>query len=136
MPNSAKVSDYMFRNPLTIGPDESLVKAISMIVEHKLTGLTVSDNQGGVVGILSELDCIEAVLTAIYHDGGPDHLLVKDAMADKVNTCTSSDGIVEVARDMVDTRQRRRPVIENGKLIGQVSSNNILWALMQHSRSQ
>jgi hypothetical protein len=35
---------------------------------------------------------------------------------------------------MLDSRQRRRPVIENGKLVGQVSSSNVLWALMEHSR--
>jgi predicted transcriptional regulator len=41
---------------------------------------------------------------------------------------------VEVAQSMLQTRQRRRPVIEAGKLVGQVSSSNILWALMEHSR--
>jgi len=35
---------------------------------------------------------------------------------------------------MLDNRQRRRPVVDNGKLVGQVSSSNVLWALMEHSR--
>ena len=35
---------------------------------------------------------------------------------------------------MLQSRQRRRPVIDDGKLVGQVSSSNILWALMEHSR--
>ena len=35
---------------------------------------------------------------------------------------------------MLETQQRRRPVIENGKLVGQVSSGNVLWALMEYSR--
>jgi hypothetical protein len=35
---------------------------------------------------------------------------------------------------MLKTRQRRRPVVEDGKLVGQVSSSNVLWALMEHSR--
>ena len=46
----------------------------------------------------------------------------------------AGDSIVEVAQSMVETRQRRRPVVEGGRLVGQVSSNNILWALMEHSR--
>ncbi len=134
MPSPTKVSDCMHRNPLTIKADASLMKAISIIVEHKLTGLTVTNDDGAVVGILSELDCIQAVLAALYNDGGPDHLQVQEVMVSTVNTCTSDDSIVEVAREMVETRQRRRPVLENGKLIGQVSSNNILWAVMEHSR--
>jgi len=39
-----------------------------------------------------------------------------------------------VTAAIVDSRQRRRPVLEGGKLVGQVSSSNILWALMEHSR--
>ncbi|WP_235898693.1 CBS domain-containing protein [Parahaliea maris] len=134
MPNPTKIRDCMHRNPLTIRQDENLVRAISMIVEYKLTGLTVTDGEGTVVGILSELDCIRSILTALYNDGDPEHTLVEDAMHAEVQTCTSETSIVEVAQAMVDTRQRRRPVLEGGKLVGQVSSNNILWALMEHSR--
>ena len=110
------------------------MKAIEIIVEYKLTGLTVTNDSGEVVGVLSELDCIESILTAIYNDGDPEHVLVKTAMCDDLNTCKPGDSIVEVAQDMQKTRQRRRPVVEEGALVGQVSSSNILWALMEHSR--
>jgi len=124
----------MRRNPLTINLNANLVEAIEIIVEYKLTGLTVTDEAGRAVGILSELDCIEAVLTAIYNDGDPEHTLVSKAMVSEPITCQPGDSIVEVAQAMLKSRQRRRPVVENGKLVGQVSSSNILWALMEHSR--
>jgi CBS domain-containing protein len=124
----------MRRNPLTIGRDANLVKAIEMIVEYKLTGLTVTDDDGSAVGILSELDCIRGVLNTLYNDGDPEQALVKDVMSTDLSTCSPGDSIVSVAQDMLDSRQRRRPVLENGKLVGQVSSSNILWALMEHSR--
>ncbi|MEP4146498.1 MAG: CBS domain-containing protein [Halioglobus sp.] len=134
MPAPSTISDCMRRNPLTISLDASLVQAIETIVEYKLTGLTVTDEGGNAVGILSELDCIQAVLTALYNDGDPEHALVKEAMSTDLEICAPADGIVEVAQAMLDTRQRRRPVLEDGKLVGQVSSSNILWALMEHSR--
>jgi CBS domain-containing protein len=134
MPQPTKIKDCMRRNPLTIDPEANLVQAVETIVDNKLTGLTVSEGDGTVVGILSELDCIKAVLNAIYNDGNPEHALVKDAMSTDLVSCTPEDNIVEVARSMVDSRQRRRPVLEGGKLVGQVSSSNILWALMEHSR--
>jgi CBS domain-containing protein len=124
----------MHRNPLTIHHDANLVKAIEIIIENKLTGLTVTDGEGRAVGILSELDCIDAILTAVYNDGNPEYSLVRDAMVSEVNSCKPADSIVEVAQGMLQTRQRRRPVIADGKLVGQVSSSNILWALMEHSR--
>ena len=134
MPAPSTIRDCMRRNPLTIHHDANLVQAIEMIVEYKLTGLTVTDDNGKAVGILSELDCIKAVLTALYNDGDPEYTLVKDAMSTDLATCPPGDGIVEVAQSMLDTRQRRRPVLEEGKLVGQVSSSNVLWALMEHSR--
>ena len=134
MPQPTTINDCMRRKPLTINVSANLVEAIEIIVEYKLTGLTVTDDQGRPVGILSELDCLEAILTAIYNDGDPEHAMVKDAMCDELNVCRPSDSIVEVAQSMLNTRQRRRPVIEDGKLVGQVSSSNVLWALMEHSR--
>lgn len=134
MPQPSTINDCMRRNPMTINLDANLVEAIEIIVEYKLTGLTVTDESGCAVGILSELDCIEAVLTAIYNDGDPEHSLVRNAMVTDLVTCKPGDSIVEVAQGMLTSRQRRRPVVENGKLVGQVSSSNILWALMEHSR--
>ncbi len=134
MPQPSTINDCMHHNPLTINLEANLVMAIEIIVENKLTGLTVTDDAGSAVGILSELDCIDAILTAVYNDGDPEHTLVRDAMVSELNTCKPTDNIVEVAQGMLQTRQRRRPVIENGKLVGQVSSSNILWALMEHSR--
>jgi len=128
------ISDCMRRNPLTIHQDANLVQAIETIVEYKLTGLTVTDESGNAVGILSELDCIQAVLTALYNDGDPELTLVSEAMRSDLLTCNPGDCIIEVAQSMMSTRQRRRPVLEDGKLVGQVSSSNILWALMEHSR--
>ena len=134
MPQPSTVNDCMRRNPLTINLNANLVEAIEIIVEHRLTGLTVTNEGGEAVGVLSELDCIQSILTALYNDGDPEHVLVKNAMCADLNTCRPGDSIVEVAQDMMTTRQRRRPVIDDGKLVGQVSSSNILWALMEHSR--
>ncbi len=134
MPQPTTIRDCMRVRPLTIRPGESLVHAVEIILENRLTGITVTDEDGVVVGILSELDCLEATLTAIYNDGDPAYTTVGDAMTPVVETCKPGDSIVEVAKGMLDSRQRRRPVIEDGKLVGQVSTGNILWALIEHSR--
>ena len=134
MPQPTTIRDCMHPKPLTVSLDANLVEAIEIIFEYKLTGLTVTDDAGRAVGVLSELDCIKAVLAAIYNEGDPEHALVRDAMCTELVTCEPSDSIVEVAQSMLDCRQRRRPVIENGILVGQVSSSNVLWALMEHSR--
>ncbi len=134
MPHPTTINDCMRRNPLTIHCDDNIVQAIETIFEYKLTGLTVTDDEGYAVGVLSELDCLNAVLTAIYNEGDPEHSLVRDAMTAELVTCEPTDSIVEIAQSMLSSRQRRRPVVADGKLVGQVSSSNVLWALMEHSR--
>jgi CBS domain-containing protein len=125
----------MHSNPLTVRRDVPLVQAIDRLVQFKLTGLTVVDEAGIPCGKLTELDCIRSVLNAIYNDGNPDNTLVEQAMETEFHSCSPEESIVEVAQRMLDTHQRRNAVVENGKLVGQVSSSNILWALMSHARS-
>ncbi len=134
MPRTAAVSECMHRSPITISENASIAQAVQVIVDNKLTGITVTNNDGTVVGVLSEIDCLKAILNSIYNDGDPDHRLVNEFMTTQLNTCTPSDSIVEVAQSMLETQQRRRPVLEDGKLVGQVSSGNVLWALMEYSR--
>lgn len=130
------IRDCMHRNPLTIGRDAPLVNAIDLLVEFKLTGLTVIDAEGSPCGKITELDCIRAVLNAIYNDGNPEHVLVSQAMTEEMHACSPEESIVEVAQRMINSRQRRSAVIQGDRLVGQVSSSNILWALMEHSRAR
>jgi len=55
------ISNCMHHNPLTIHRDANLTQAIDTIFEHKLTGLTVTDDEGYAVGVLSELDCLDGI---------------------------------------------------------------------------
>ena len=130
------IRDCMHRNPLTISKNAPLVQAIERLVEFKLTGLTVLDEAGEPCGKITELDCIRSVLNAIYNDGNADNQMVGQAMTHEMHACSPEDSIVEVAERMLDSHQRRSAVIQNGKLVGQVSSSNILWALMAHSRGR
>ena len=134
MTSTTSIRDCMHRNPLTINRAAPLVKAIELLVEFRLTGLTVIDDDALPCGKITELDCIRAVLTAIYNDGSPDNIQVDQAMTEHIDACSPDETIVEVAQRMIDSKQRRNAVTHQGKLVGQVSSSNILWALMEHSR--
>ena len=102
-----------------------VVVAIKKIIEHRISGLCVVDQSGTLVGILSEMDCLKAVLSAIYNDQrGTDK--VCDHMTKEIESCSPQSNLESVAADMLKKGRRRRPVVSNGSLVGQVTCRQIL----------
>ena len=101
-----------------------------MIIDNKVSGVCVVDDRENLVGILSELDCLRATMGAFYNDSGAD--LVADHMAsDTLVVAHPEEDIIDVAQDMLAKNKRRRPVVENGVLIGQISCRQLLKAVRQ-----
>jgi len=136
MANPYTIENCMHTSPATIVCGASIQEAIELIQKHKITGLTVIDDQSCVVGVISELDCLRAVLGTVYNDGNAAIGRVEDYMTRDVESCSPHEDIVAVAQSMLAARHRRRPVIKDGKLVGQLSCRNILWAIMEYSGPQ
>lgn len=133
MTPSLKLRDYLIPHPATVSPDTRLEAAAKVIVDNKISGVCVVDSQGNLVGILSELDCLRACLGARYNDSGAG--LVRDHMAvSKLVVAHPEEDIVDVAQDMLAKNKRRRPVVENGKLVGQVTCRQLLKAISRFQR--
>jgi len=128
MLQSVNLRDYMLPNPVKVRADDNVLDAMQVIIDNKISGVCVVDNDGNLVGILSELDCLRAVLGAIYNNSGIGS--VSDHMAtDNLVVAHPNEDIVDVAQDMLLKNKRRRPVVENGKLIGQITCRQLLSAV-------
>lgn len=134
MLRSVNLRDYMLTNPLRVRPEDSLMDAMQVIIDNKVSGVCVVDTDSRLVGILSELDCLRAVLGAVYNHDGIGR--VSEHMArDNLVVAHPDEDIVDVAQDMLLKNKRRRPVVENGRLIGQITCRQLLSAVKQF-RSQ
>ncbi|TVQ41027.1 MAG: CBS domain-containing protein [Wenzhouxiangella sp.] len=134
MLRSVDLSDYIHKNPAKALADDRLFDAIDLITDNRLTGVCVVTEKEELVGILSEMDCLRAVIAATYNDTA-DVGRVSDFMTRGVQTCQLHDNVVDVANDMVAKGHRRRPVVdENGKLIGQISCRQILRVVSMFNR--
>lgn len=129
MLKSVNLRDYMLTNPVKVRPEDNILDAAQVIIDNKVSGVCVVDSENNLVGVLSELDCLRAVLSAIYNeDGGMGR--VGDYMAsDNLVVASPNEDIVDVAQDMLLKNKRRRPVVEDGKLIGQVTCRQLLSAV-------
>jgi len=112
---------------MTLTPETDIDQAIRLLLDNRLSGAPVVDGEGKLVGVLSKKDCLKVAFSASYHKdwGGP----VSDYMSRDVQTINADRGIVEVAEIFLKGPYRRFPVLENGRLVGQISRHDVLRAL-------
>lgn len=132
MLHSVDLRDYMITNPIKVKDDANLFDTMKIIIDNKVSGVCVINEEKALVGVLSEMDCLAAILKATYNEVGVG--LVNEYMTKDVIVAHPSEGIINVAQDMLLKNQRRRPVVENGKLVGQVSCRQLLTAVKKFNK--
>jgi len=128
MTKSVEVREYM-RTPRTVKQSATVSEASQVIIENRVSGVVVVDEEGRLVGMLSELDCMRAIVSAVYNGGTPGAELVQAVMTKEVAVNSPSEDIITVAAEMLKQKHRRRPIVENGKLVGQISCRQLLRAI-------
>ncbi len=128
MLQSVNLRDYMLGNPAKVKPGDNVLDAMRVIIDNKISGVCVVDDEENLVGILSELDCLRAALGATYNKTGVG--LVRDHMTgDNLLVAHPNENILDVAQEMLLKKHRRLPVVENGRLIGQITCRQLLAAV-------
>ena len=117
----------MKRDLVTFKPETNVLAAIRVLLDNKISGAPVVDDNGWIIGMISEYDCLKPNLISSYHnDMGT---LVKDCMSTDIVTIKSHISLTEAAEKFLVKGVRRLPVVENKKLIGQISRRDILEAI-------
>jgi CBS domain-containing protein len=132
-PKSCLVKDYMARTLVTFKPDTDVLDAVHTLVAKRIAGAPVVDDEGSLVGMLSEFDCMKVVLDASYHGnlGGP----VSDYMTTNTKTVDAKMNIIDLAQEFIETKFRRFPVLDGNRLVGQISRRDVLRALQEIARN-
>ncbi len=127
MPKSARVRDYMTASLVTLTPDMEMMRAVNLLVSHKLSGAPVIDNHGNLIGMLSERDCMKAALSAAYHEELAGR--VSEFMSHGPKTIDADATLFEVAERFLNEPYRRYPVMDDNRLVGQISRSDVLRAI-------
>lgn len=124
------IEKYMvpLSNIITFKPDQPIQDVISTIINKKIAGAPVLDDQHHLVGIISEKDCLRLIVDQAYYNMPAETRKVSDYMTAKVQTLSPKTNIVDAAMEFLNSPIRRFPIVDNGMLIGQVSRRHILRA--------
>ncbi|NVJ88426.1 MAG: CBS domain-containing protein [Flavobacteriaceae bacterium] len=126
------VSDYMTTKLVTFKADDSLDHVISQLIKYKISGGPVVNDNNELIGIISETDCIKHISESKYYNMPSDrNNTVGNNMVTDVDTIDKDMNIFDAAFKFLSSRRRRFPVIESGKLIGQLSQKDVLKAALK-----
>lgn len=124
-----QVEDHMSKRLITFRPDQTIDDVIQVLLNKKISGGPVVDDQGKLCGVISEGDCLKEVVKGKYNNTPSLHGKVSEHMATDIKTVNPEMNIFEAAQLFLNMKLRRFPVIENGKLVGQISQKDVMRAV-------
>lgn len=121
------VEDYMVTDLVSVSPADDIVSAMRVLLEKHLSGAPVLAEDGQLVGILSQKDCLPIIYNSAYHQdwGGR----VEQHMSRNVESLEADTSIVDAAGLFLSSSFRRFPVLRAGRLVGLISRHDILRAI-------
>jgi len=126
--------DVMTAQLITVTPSTSLTDFARLCAEDNISGAPVTRIDGSLVGVVSKTDLIQRLLSAHpFHgtvDEGPiwdrETVQVGDIMQDDVATVAPTATLPEIAERMARDRIHRILVTDGRKLMGIVTSIDLL----------
>ena len=120
--------DVMQTNLITITAETSAVDVINILGEKKLTGLPVVNDEGNLIGIITEKDVLKIAYQIISGSYNPNtDKMVGDMMITEVTTFGPDDNLADICQSFMTRPFRRVPVVEDGKPIGIISRRDIIF---------
>lgn len=107
----------------TARSDMTLMEIARKLAAKRIGSIVITDRDGGIAGIVSERDIIQALAM-----GGPECMdwQASKVMTRSVVTCEESDTIDRLMSMMTARRFRHLPVVSDGALAGIVSIGDVV----------
>ena len=149
-----KAMDVMVRDVITVKPDVDVASAIKLLIDHDISALPVVDDDGSVVGVVSEADLVrrseigtekhrpwwlEALTpgSMLAEEFAKSHgLRVSEVMSTHVVSASEETPLSEIATLLEKHRIKRVPIVRDGKLVGIVSRSNLIQALASSLKAE
>jgi CBS domain-containing protein len=126
-----QVKDYMTTNLITFKPEQTVEEVIETLIKKRISGGPVVNENNELIGIISEGDCIKQISESRYYNMPMHTNLVEKHMVDNVETIDGNMNVFDAANKFLESKRRRFPIVENGKLVGQISQKDILKAALK-----
>ncbi|OIQ31097.1 MAG: inosine-5-monophosphate dehydrogenase [Bacteroidetes bacterium MedPE-SWsnd-G2] len=126
-----KVSDYMSTSIISFKPEQTVQEVIETLIKQKISGGPVVNDDNELVGIISEGDCLKQLSESRYYNMPISQNKVEARMNKEVEIIDGNMNVFDAANKFLESKRRRFPIIEDGKLVGLISQKDILKAAIE-----
>ncbi|MCH4822654.1 CBS domain-containing protein [Gramella lutea] len=125
------VKDYMATNLVTFRENENIMDVMEKLIKHGISGGCIVNERNELLGMISEGDCMKQISESRYYNMPMSDLTVGKRMNKNVVTIDGNMNVLEAANKFTELKFRRFPIVEDGKLIGQISQRDVLNAAIK-----
>jgi len=116
-----KVKDIMTARAVVVRPDTTIDDAIALLLDHHVSGLPVVNDEGALLGVISEVDIIDLVYNADIESS-----LVLDYMTRDVAFLDAEASLDDAASIFCSKSIRRIPIVKDSRLVGILSRRDLI----------
>lgn len=125
------VKDYMNTSLVTFRETDNIMDVIEKLISNKISGGCVVNERNELLGIISEGDCIKHISDSRYYNMPMDDPTIAKRMTCNVETIDGNMNVLDAAKLFIEKKFRRFPIVEDKKLLGQISQSDVLRAAIK-----
>jgi CBS domain-containing protein len=130
MPTAYEIVSKRTTPVATVSPDATVMDAAKTMSDQHIGSMVVMSGDK-IMGMFTERDVLNRVVAKSLD---PAKTIIKDVMTSPVAYCKPSSKLSECRSVMTEKRIRHLPVVEDGKLLGMISSGDIM--ALEHREQQ
>lgn len=123
------ISSFMRTEFLALPPEMPMQQAIALLVAQDTPAAPVVDDDGQLLGILTQKDCFAPALNAAYYQQWSS--TVRDHMSTSVETLDAATDLVTAAERFRDLPFRAYPVTSGEEVVGMLDRADLLRAFLK-----
>jgi len=126
--------DVMNGDVIAVKKNTSILRAMELMLEKKISGMPVVEDDMTLVGVITEMDVVNLAYNIIYDAGNLDNKRVRHFMTERVVSFDKDDNLFDVCDFLAKNLFRRVPITSAGKVVGIISVPDIIKYILQVSR--
>jgi CBS domain-containing protein len=130
-----RARDLMTAPVITVQPWTSAKEAAELLSRHGFTALPVVDDDGGLIGIVTEADLIRGRIPAdprhayLHHEAVAAGKTVGDLMTSPATAMSTGTDVADLCQALVDARIRAMPIVDGSAVVGIVTRGDVVRML-------